>query len=122
MSANQQQPDWQQRVVDVLRSKARQRETIAYIDLALAASVPPPRTIHRLTHMLEDCIRADVAAGRPLLAAIAVRKPPATAPGRGFFMLLEELGLYEGPHDGPEAAAHHRRLLEAAFDYWGTGD
>lgn len=119
MNADQRAPDWRQRVVAVLRDKARRRETIAYIDLALAASVPPPKTIHQLTHMLEDRVREDAAAGRPLLAAIAVRKPPASTPARGFFILLEELGLYEGPSDGPEAAARHWRLLEEAFDYWG---
>lgn len=112
-------PVWRGRVDAVLRAQARRRETIAYIDLALAAEVPAPKTIHKLTETLEHRVRADLAAGRPLLAAIAVRKPPATIPGRGFFMLLTELGLYQGDPDGPEAAACHAQLLGEAFDYWG---
>src|SRR3546814_9562843 len=62
--------------------------------------------------------REDHAAGRPLLAALAVsrtQKGPdgGGIPGRGFFQLLTELGRYDGPDQGPEAAAQHARELQA---------
>src|SRR3546814_13625210 len=67
--------------------------TITYQELAQRASFPGPHTIHRLTLLLEAMAREDHAAGRPLLAALAVsrtQKGPdgGGIPGRGFFQLL----------------------------------
>ncbi|HEY9535946.1 MAG TPA: hypothetical protein VIS03_00010 [Kiloniellaceae bacterium] len=97
--------------------------TITYQELAQRASFPGPHTIHRLTLLLEAMAREDHAAGRPLLAALAVsrtQKGPdgGGIPGRGFFQLLTELGRYDGPDQGPEAAAQHARELQAALAYW----
>jgi hypothetical protein len=92
--------------------------TITYQELARRASLPGPHSIHRLTLLLETLTREDYAAGRPLLAAFAVSRVTGV-PGRGFFQLLAELGLYDGPDQGPEAAAHHAQELQAALDYWG---
>src|SRR3546814_4650357 len=71
--------------------------TITYQELAQRASFPGPHTIHRLTLLLEAMARADHAAGRPLLAALAVSRTQTGPdgggiPGRGFFQLLTELG------------------------------
>ncbi len=104
----------------VLIDTVRQGRTIAYRDLARAAGVPAPHSIHRTTLALEALIRADHAAGRPLLAAVAVGK--AGLPGPGFFQLLRALGRYDGPDRGPEAAAWHASELRAALDHWGAGD
>lgn len=110
-----------------LTACAETGETVTYQDLARRVAFPGPHTIHRLTEMLEVLIREDHAAGRPLLAALAVSRAQRNAegdgiPGRGFFQLLAELGRYEGSDQGPEAAACHARELEAAQAYWrGTG-
>lgn len=98
--------------------------TVTYQELARRAAVPGPHTIHRLTALLEEIMREDHAAGRPLLAAFAVgraqRSPQGHGvPGRGFFQLLAELGRYDGPDQGPEAAAQHARELAAALAHWG---
>lgn len=102
-----------------LRRIARDRATITYADLAVRAGVPPPHTIHRLTGALEDLAREDAAAGRPLLAALAVGRGAAAVPGRGFFLLIGDLGVYAGPDRGPDAAAWHAAECIRAWDHWG---
>lgn len=97
---------------------ARAGETVTYRTLALRAGVPGPQVIHRLTGLLEETVRADHAAGRPLLAALAVSRSQNGVPGPGFFQLLAELGRYAGPDRGPEAAACHARELQAALAFW----
>lgn len=99
---------------------AAQRRTATYHELAAMAGVPPPQRIHRLTMLLEDMIREDHAAGRPLLAACAVSRAQNGIPGPGFFHLLEALGRYHGTDRGLEAAACHQAELAAAWDYWGS--
>ena len=101
-----------------LQACARAGETVTYQELARRVAFPGPHTIHRLTLLLEDMVRADHAAGRPLLAALAVSRVTGI-PGRGFFQLLTELGRYDGPDQGPQAATQHERELQAAVVYWG---
>ncbi|NIA68171.1 hypothetical protein HBA54_06165 [Pelagibius litoralis] len=96
-------------------------ETISYRDLAQRVAFPGPHSIHRLTLLLEHMIREDHDAGQPLLAALAVSRAQNGMPGRGFFQLLTELGHYDGPDQGPQAAACHARELELAVGYWGQG-
>lgn len=98
---------------------AAERRTASYNELAAMADVPPPHRIHRLTLLLEDLIREDHAAGRPLLAACAVSRARNGVPGPGFFQLLQALGRYRGGDRGDQAAACHRIELQAAWDYWG---
>lgn len=109
--------DLQQRLRAVLRDCARRGETIAYLELAHAAGMQPPHLVHRVTEALEEMVRADHAAGRPLLAALATRKD-GLIPGRGFFWLLAELGRYDGPPEGGEAIAQYRSLLDEAIAHW----
>lgn len=116
------------RLIEALRRElvacAEVGETVTYQDLAWRVPMPGPHAIHRLTGLLETLVREDHAAGRPLLAAIAVSRAQRTpdgrsVPGRGFFQLLSELGRYDGPDQGPEAAARHAEELRAALDHWG---
>lgn len=104
---------------EVLLTCARAGTTIPYRELAARAQVPAPHSIHNTTLALEDLIREDHAADRPLLAALAVSRGNPGLPGRGFFMLLKELGRYDGPEQGPEAAGVFDREIHAALDYWG---
>jgi hypothetical protein len=100
---------------------AAERRTATYHELAELAGVPPPHRIHSLTLLLEDLVRDDHAAGRPLLAACAVGRAQNGIPGPGFFQLLQQLGRYRGSDRGAEAAACHGAELAAAWDYWGGG-
>ena len=99
---------------------ARAGKSIAYRELAALVPVPPPQSIHKLTEALEHLVREDHAAGRPLIAALAVSRVGEALPGRGFFLLLGELGRYDGPDRGPEAARAHAAELAAALAYWGA--
>ena len=98
-----------------LEDHARAGETVRYRDLARAAEVPGPQTIHKTTQALEALARADHAAGRPLIAALAVGRGNGGLPGPGFFHLLRELGRYDGPDGGADAEAQHQRECEAVF-------
>lgn len=104
------------RLRDALAELAAERRTITYKELAGLVPVPPPHTIHKLTLALEDLIREDAAAGRPLSAALVISRGPAGLPGRGFFLLAAELGLYAGPEDGPGARAFHAAELARIFE------
>ena len=101
-----------------LKACALAGETMTYNELAQRLDFPGPHRIHRLTELLEVTIREDHAAGRPLLAALAVSRSQNGVPGRGFFHLLAELGRYDGPDQGPEAAEAHAVELKAAIAYW----
>ena len=114
--------DWHQALRRALLRLAAARRTATYNELASLAAVPPPHRIHSLTLRLEDLIRTDHAAGRPLLAAVAVSRGQNGIPGPGFFQLLRELGRYQGPDRGAEAAACHADELRAAWDHWGGQD
>ena len=100
-----------------LRQAAVAGAPLAYLALAECMGLAGPHRIHRLTLALEELAQADHAAGRPLLAALAVGR--SGLPGRGFFQLLRALGRYDGPDQGDEAAAAHARELAAALARWG---
>jgi hypothetical protein len=100
----------------VLIRTAAHGETITYRDLAIAAQVPHPHTIHKTTLALEALARSDAAAGRPLLSAVAVGKVGRPRPG--FFELLREIGRHEGASSGSEADTTHDRELAAAHAAW----
>lgn len=112
--------DLAQAVRATLEVQARSGRTVTYRDLAVMVPVPPPHSIHRLTVALEDLVRQDHAAGRPLIAALAVSRAGDGIPGQGFFQLLAELGRYAGPDRGAPAAEAHARELRAALDHWGA--
>ncbi len=100
-----------------LLAAARSGTTLAYAELAGRIALRPPHRIHRLTLALEERVRLDHAAGRPLLAAMAVGK--FGLPGRGFFQLLAVLGRYAGPDQGAPAERHYEEERAAAQAYWG---
>lgn len=103
---------------EALCAIASARGRITYAELAAALAQPGPQRIRRLAERLEASMRADHAAGRPLLASVVVSRRGAL-PQRGFFDLLQELGRYEGPATGPEAEAVHAAELAAVYEWWG---
>jgi hypothetical protein len=74
-------------------------KTIPSPDLAAQAGAEPAA----LPAHLETLIREDHAAGRPLLAALAVGKDPDGASTHSFFATLRTIGRYDGQSEGPEA-------------------
>ena len=94
----------------VLVELARQEQGfITYRELARLLGVQPPLSIHRVTTALEASMAEDVAAGRPLLAALCISRLGHGLPTRGFFIDAAALGVFSGDPDGPEARLFHAR-------------
>ena len=85
--------------------------TITYAELADAATIPNPQRIHKLTSWLEATMRKDHAAGKPLRAALVISRNRGRLPAPGFFMLCDELGLYQGAASGQHAAQFHQAAI-----------
>lgn len=113
--------NWVAELERLLEGLAAEGRCATYNELAKLCQVPPPHRIHKLTLALEDLIRTDHEAGRPLRAALAISRGPDRIPGRGFFQLLNELGRYAGPDRGSEATRHHAKLMAALRGEDGSG-
>lgn len=100
----------------VLIHTAASGRTITYRELAIEARVPGPQAIHKTTLALEALAAEDHAAGRPLLAAVAVGKHGRPRPG--FFQFLASIGRYHGADAGPEADAFHDGETAAVHLAW----
>lgn len=96
------------RIIEVVTTVAALDGTITYREIADRAEIPSPGRIQRVTETLEDMIRADHAAGRPLRATVAISRAGDGLPGPGFFQLCREISLYFGPDSGPQAALFYR--------------
>lgn len=99
-----------------LERLAREGRTATYREVARALQVTPPQSIHQVTEALETTMAEDVAAHRPLYAAVVVSRTRDGLPAPGFFAKARDLGRYDGPEQGAEAAAFHARELEAACE------
>lgn len=104
------------RIAEILATTAQGGGTITYREIADIADIPSPGRIQAVTGALEDLIRADHAAGRPLRAAVAVSRTGDGLPGAGFFQLCGEVGLYFGPDHGPQAKLFHAMELRRLYD------
>ena len=99
--------------------QARTGLPITYKELADRLALAPPRTVHRVTEALEQLMDEDAAAGRPLLAALAVSRARPGLPARGFFLKAQALGLFSGDPEGREALEFHARELRRALRFYG---
>ncbi|MDX1609251.1 MAG: hypothetical protein R3225_03935 [Halofilum sp. (in: g-proteobacteria)] len=106
----------------VLEAVAAEGATRTYAQVAAAAGIEPPQSIHRLNMALERLMDADAAAGRPLLAAVVVSRTRQGLPAPGFFAHARQLGRYHGPERGSAAAEFHAQELAAVHErYSGEG-
>lgn len=87
----------------VLLSAARSGRTLTYAELARQLALAPPHTIHRTGLLLEDLMRDQAAKREPQLASFVVSRARAGLPAPGFFMMMRELGFYDGLDTGTEA-------------------
>ena len=111
---------WRGGLPAVLADLARRQTRWTYRALAGHLAVPGPRTIRQVAEALDETLRADHAASRPLAAAVIVSAHRGGLPAPGFFHTCRELGRYFGPDDGPQAAFFHdlelRRVYAAAAE------
>ncbi len=103
---------WQHRAEMALASVITTSRLITYAELAEAATIPPPHRIHKLTLWLETKLVEDHQAGARLRTAWVISRGRGGLPAPGFFIKCRELGLYDGPVDGPLAHAFHLNLLD----------
>ncbi|MFN4091093.1 MAG: hypothetical protein ACK4QW_18890 [Alphaproteobacteria bacterium] len=79
-----------------------------YQDVATALGLKPPGTIQRVAAALEQTMREDVSAGRPMIAALVISRA-GDMPRRGFFDLAVALGRLPGD------PRQHRAAWEAEY-------
>ena len=104
---------WQSRAEMALASATSLGRIVTYAEMADAADIPAPQRIQRLTLWLEATMRQDHAAGQPLRAALVISRNRNGLPAPGFFLLCQELGLYQGGETGADAAQFHQTMLAA---------
>ena len=102
---------WQRRAAMALAAAAAAEKLVTYAELADAAGITGKHRINRLTVWLEAELAREAAAGGPLLTARVISRARGGLPAPGFFMKCAELGLYDGPQDGPQAYAFHLNCL-----------
>ena len=102
---------WYGRAEMALASAMVANRLITYAELADAANIPPPHRINQLTQWLESLMERDHAAGQPLRAAWVISRSRGNMPAPGFFMKCTQLGIYDGPTNGPLAQTFHVNLL-----------
>ena len=103
--------DWQKRAEMALAAAAAAARLITYAELADAAGISGKNRINRLTAWLEARLEAEVRDGGPMLSARVISRARGGLPSPGFFIKCAELGLYDGPPDGPQAYAFHLNCL-----------
>ena len=108
-----------ERLRQALIDQAQTGNPTTYKELADSLGLEPPQTIHRIVEALEILMADDVAAGRPMLAALCVSKIRPGIPARGFFLAAQVLGVFSGDSTGPEARAFHAIELQRVFAFYG---
>lgn len=103
------------RLRQVLLDQALAAEPITYRELADRLGLAPPQTIQRIAEALEILMAEDVAAGRPLLAALCISRLQQRLPARGFFIMAEALGVFTGNPEGPETRSFHEGELQRVY-------
>jgi hypothetical protein len=107
------------RLREELLAQAQSGFPATYKNLADRLELASPNTIHRIAEALEQLMDEDIAAGRPLLAALAVSKVGPGIPAPGFFLEAQRLGVFSGDPSGPEAFEFHARELQRALRFYG---
>lgn len=106
------------RLRQILIDQARATTLITYRELADRLALTPPRTVHRVTQALEALMIEDVAAGRPLLAALCVSRLQQRLPAPGFFIMAEALEIFTGDAASREARSFHEKELQRTLAYY----
>jgi hypothetical protein len=105
-----------ERMETLLIEAARNRSTLTYQQVAQRLELQPPHTIHQAAEWIEALMRIHAHAGAPQLASLVISKSRGGLPALGFFLLIKELGLYDGSVDGEDARQFHAREMQRCFD------
>lgn len=110
-TSDQDNEGWQQRAAMALAAAATAEKLVTYAELADAAGITGRHRINRLTEWLEQELAREVRSGARLLTARVISRARGGLPAPGFFHKCHELGIYDGPVDGPRALAFHLNCL-----------
>lgn len=102
---------WAKRAEMLLASAAATGQLMTYAELAEAARIPGPHSIHKTTFWLEQLAAEDSQTGQPIRSALVISRSRDGLPARGFFAHCRMLGLYDGPESGPQAHRFHQSCL-----------
>ena len=102
---------WRQRAAMALSAAAAAERLVTYAELADAAGITGRHRINRLTSWLETELEREVRDGARLLTARVISRARGGIPAPGFFQKCADLGIYDGPEDGPQAVAFHLNCL-----------
>lgn len=94
------------RIRSLLAGRGPAAPYLSYQALAAALGLTPPGVIRIVTAALEQTMQQDVAAGRPMIAALVVSRV-GDMPQRGFFDLAVQLGRFSPDPDD------HRQAWQA---------
>ena len=108
---------WQNRAEMALASATSLGRIVTYGEIARAANIPAPQRIYKLTIWLETTMRQDHAAGQPLRAALVISRNRNGLPAPGFFLLCQELGIYQGAEIGADATQFHQTMIAALMPH-----
>jgi len=88
-----------------------------YSDIAPMAGLDMdiPGDRHKIGVILDDINHYEHRFGRPMLSAVVVHKD-SLKPGKGFFVLAQELGLFLGSDEDKFYIQELRRV----HDYWAS--
>lgn len=86
---------------------------MTYQHVANALGLTPPRTIARVTQALEQLMEEDVAAGRPMIAALVISRRGEDLPASGFFEKAVALGRF--PSDPAQHGTRYAEEREQAL-------
>ncbi|MBZ5486274.1 hypothetical protein HW452_01870 [Halomonas aquamarina] len=93
----------------LLQRAPESRLPMTYQQVAQALGLAPPRTIQRVAQALEQLMREDVAASRPMVAALVVSRRGDAMPAAGFFELAVALGRF------PNDPSRHKSAYQAEY-------
>lgn len=90
-----------ERLYQHLVTLAGERRLTTYSDIAplLGLSMDNEIDRERISEILGEILRHEIAQGRPLLTAIVVHRGTDNNPGEGFFSTAREFGRFDGGRD-----------------------
>jgi hypothetical protein len=100
----------------LLIETAKNGKTVTYSQVAQQLELEPPHTIHQTTELIEMMMQLHIKSGVPILASLVISKIRGGLPAPGFFILLQEFGLYNGSVDGEDARQFHKKEIKRCFD------
>ena len=104
-----------QSIYDELKKVAKKQSYVIYTDIAPLANLDmdSPADRDEIGRLLGEISEAEHAAGAPMLSAVVIQKDN-NIPGRGFFTLAKQLGVYDGSDDFKFFVSELTRV----YQYW----